>query len=613
MIWALLPVVFVIGLVRFWFSRLPTCPGGQTKPPIQDVLSNPDKIKYDIRNFDLPKVFGLKFKILIWLSYTRFGQYLVLPFLTRSSNLHRMGVVHMVDRPTYYPTPPTFSSPEDHTHSNQELLNGLVEKEVGITQKHFHLPSVSDFIRAFRSGKATPTSVAEQVLAAIEDSDKTTPPLRAIVQMSKPVVLAMAEASTRRWKEGKTLSLIDGVPVAIKEEFRCEPYEFRAGACYSSHLGQGVPESMIVQRLKAAGAVIIGISNMHEYGTGTLGSNPHPPHLTARNPYDPCCYTGGSSSGSASSVAAGFCPIAIGADGGGSIRIPAALCGIVGLKPTFGLVDSLGVMPKVFTMGACGPMTSSVLDAAITMAVIAQEREETRCLVSLEGLGQERLDGLRVGIYWDHFNHADQEMVTKCRAGLSCLQELGAELVDIKIPEMEDTRIAHTVGIGAEFANSLALDLDQHFHLLNLETHLLVGTSRTFSAFEYLNVQRQRTRAMDVLKALFEKVDVIATPATATPAPVIHSEALAQGVCDGQNSGKLMRFSFLANLTGIPGLVLPVGYTASGLPVGLQLMGAWYREQLLLKVGWALEQTGAFPIKKPKVFYDVISQEEKDQ
>lgn len=580
-------------------------PGAQIKPRIGEILSQPDKIEYGVRNFEVPKITGLKFKILMWLSYTRFGQYLVQPFIMKNSNMDLMRKCMIPEKPTYFPS--ALPDGEDHTQRNEELLNSLVEKVVMKKERaDFYFPTVSDYVRAFRSGNTTPIGVAKAILEAIAASDRANPPLRAVVQTDRAVVLAMASASTQRWREGNPLSLLDGVPVAIKEEFHCEPYTLYAGASYVPLMSKGVPESTIVQKLKCAGAVIIGITNMQEYGTGTLGSNPHPPHLTARNPYNPQHYTGGSSSGSAASVAAGFCPVAIGADGGGSIRIPAAVCGVVGLKPTFGLVDSLGILTKSFTVGASGPLTSSVLDMAITMSIIAQGRDDNKTRMSLMGIGEERLDGLRVGIYWDHFNHASKEVVAKCKAALSHLQKLGAELVDIKIPEMEECRIAHVVSIGSEFVSCLGLDLDCHYSEINLETHLLVGTSAAFSAIDYINAQKQKTRAIEALKSIFHDVDIIATPGSAITAPAIEPEAVPLGVMDGKSSAELMRFSFLGNLTGIPGLVLPVGYSTSGLPISLQLMAGWYEENLLLKVGWALEQTGAFPAKKPKVFYEVL-------
>ena len=607
MIWALLPVAFVIAVVRFWFARRLVCPGAKVKPKIEDILENPEKVKYDLADFDLPKVSGWTFKILIWLSYTRFGRYIISPILIKKSNLDRMKKVMIPESPTFYSTTPSLAPQKDHTLTNQAVLQKLIDEEVASENQHFHLPTVADYIRAFRSGRTTPTDVAEAILTAIANSDKADPPLRAVVQSNRSVVLAMASASTQRWKENKTLSMLDGVPVAIKEEIHCEPYEFRAGASYNPILSKGIPEASIVQKLKRAGAVIIGVTNMQEFGTGTLGSNPHPPHLTTRNPYNPQFYTGGSSSGSAASVAAGFCPIAIGADGGGSIRIPAATCGIVGLKPTFNLIDSFGGMPVQFSVGCVGPLASSILDTAVAMDIVSQETEGHKKLVSLEGLGECRVDGLKVGIFWDHFNHADKEIILKCKAALSRLQELGAELVDIFIPEMEDTRVSHTVSIGSEFASNLCMEVDHHFSELNLETHLLVGSSYSFSATEYVTAQKQRTRAIKTLEFLFKKVDVIATPATGCVAPRILPEATALGICDGKATGDLMRFSFLANMTGIPGLVVPVGYTASGLPIGLQLMGQWYQENVLLRAGWALEHSQAFPASKPQVFYDVIS------
>ena len=577
------------------------------KPKIEEVLQQED-VKYDLLSLQTPVVTGILFRVLIHLSYSRLGRYIVVPSLLRKSNMYRMGAVQMPEKPTYFPIPDMHVPLEDYSKPNNKILKECMEKEIKKTfNKDFHLPTVADYVRAYRSGKITPSEVAKNVLKAIADSDKADPPLRAIVQSDRDTVLAMAAASDRRWKEGKTLSYLDGVPVSIKEEYRCDPYEFRSGTTYVSDLTVGVPEAGCVQKLRAAGAVIIGVSNMHEYGTGTLGSNPHPSHLTGRNPYDPSRYAGGSSTGAAISVAAGFCPISIGGDGGGSIRVPASLCGTVGLKPTAGIVDASGHIPAVATVGVTGPLTSSVLDTAIAMNVISQEEGGGKTLVSLKGLGQLKLDGLKIGIYNDYFNDCDNEIALKCRAALSHLESLGAKLVDITIPELEDTRVAHVITIGCEFASALGLELDKRYSELNPETHLLVGTSSNFSGIDYVNSQRQRTRAMKILKSLFEKVDTIALPGSGCLPPVIRSGALSSGISDGTLSSKLMRYSFLANLTGVPGLVVPVGYTGSGLPINLQLIAPWYREDILLKTGLIMEQSGQFPAQKPRVFFDVFN------
>ena len=583
--------------------------------PIRQIMENPESIVYNVRNFTAPKVTGLLFKLLIRLSYTRFGRYVIVGPVMRKSNMDLMSGVFIPEKPSFIGPTPTPPLTEDQSQQNKELLQKLMEKAVDEKEGGFHLPTVADYVGAFRSGRCTPTEVAEAVLNAIEDSNKASPPLRAIIETSRDVVLAQANASTQRWKEGKTLSLLDGIPIAVKGEIHIEPYEFYAGASYVPEISQGVPESALVQKLKSSGAVIIGVANLQEFGAGTIGSNSNKNHLTARNPYNPQCYPGGSSSGSAACVAAGLCPVAVGADGGGSIRIPAGLCGVVGLKPTNGFLDHTGMFPQGHTLGTIGPLCSSILDAAITMDIFSKETDGAKKLISLKGLGEMRLEGLKVGIYWKYFEDADREVVRKCRAALSHLKSLGAEVVDIKIPELEESRIAHAITIISEFANSLGLDIDRHFDKITLESLLLIGVGFQFTAVEYLNAQKQRTRAIEAMKHIFNELncDVIITPATGLPAPRIPPEAVSMGISDAETSTALMRFCFLGNLTGLPSLVLPVGYTSSGLPVGLQVMGQWYKEGTLLKIGYALEKTGAFPAKKPQVYYDLIETASSEQ
>ena len=607
-------VVIVAGWMkwRFWFTRRPVCGGGKSpgevRPPIREVIRNLDDVEYDLGVMHVPKVTGRKLKFFAWLCYTRFGEIILGPRMKQNSNLDRMGGVYLPEAPTYYATPSTPPLTEDQSQPNKELLQKLLEKEVDDEKGEFRLPTVADYVGAFRSGRCTPTEVAEAVVNAIEDSNKASPPLRAIIETSRDVVLAQANASTQRWKEGKTLSLLDGVPVAVKGEYRVEPYDFYGGASFIPQLGNGVPEAALVEKLASSGAVIIGVANLQEFGAGTIGSNPNKNHLTARNPYNPQCYPGGSSSGSAVCVAAGLCPVALGTDGGGSIRIPAATCGVVGLKPTNRFMDSRGIMPLAYTVSGVGPLCASVLDAAIAMDILSKETEGEKKLLPLEGVGETKLKGVRVGIYWKFFTHADSEIVEKCKLAVVELQSLGATVVDITIPELDDCRVAHAISIMSEFVNSLAKDIDTHFSKIIPESHIVLSAGKSVSAMEYINAQKQRTRAIEVMKYFFNElnIDAILTPATAIPAPTISPADIPYGVIDSVKSTELMRFCFLGNLTGLPGLVLPVGYTSGGLPIGLQVMGQWYKEEILLKIGYALELTGAFPAKKPQVFYDLI-------
>lgn len=598
--------------LRYLFTRRPFCGGNsgscaERRPPIRDLLQTPALVKYELKSLHVPKVTGWRLKFLIRLSFTKFGRIFVSPFLFHRSNLDLLEGVYLPEKPMLYPTPAHPPLQGDHSAANRELLNSLVAADTPSTDS-FRLPTVADFIRAYKTSVCTPTAVAETVLDAIAKSNAMSPPLRGIIDSVRCVVLAMAAESTQRWKDGKPLSLLDGVPVAVKGEFNVESYAFHGGAAFVPELARGVPESALVRKLKEAGAVIIGISNLQEFGTGTLGSNPNKYHLTARNPYDPRCYAGGSSSGSAVSVAAGLCPVSLGSDGGGSIRIPSATCGVVGLKPTNRLMDLSGVLPVAYSVSACGPICSSVLDTAIATDILSREGHGEKNLLSLEGMGESRLDGLTAGIYWEHFEHADKEIVDKCKAAVDQLKSLGATIVEITIPELEEIRVAHMNTIIAEMGSAMSIDCDKHFDELNSETLLVASAALVTSSIAYINAQKQRARAVECLKYIFDtqKVDVIVTPATGCVAPVICSRADEAGVIDSECTSSLIRFSFLANLTGVPGLVLPVGYTDQGLPVGLQLMGRWYEERTLFKAAWALENSGAFPLQKPQVFYDAI-------
>ena len=417
--------------------------------------------------------------------------------------------------------------------------------------------------------------------------------------------MKLAEESAKRWKEGKPLSLLDGVPIAVKAEYKFDPFSFRAGATFKSVCSDIKESSVIAKRLLEAGAIMIGITNMQEFGTGVFGSNPHKEYLTARNPYNDGCYCGGSSSGSAAAVASGLCPIALGGDGGGSVRIPSSLCGVTGLKPTFRCLDSTGCMPQTFSVCSEGPLCSTSVDVAIAMSIMVPGGFDMSGLASFNDLS-----GLRIGVYKEYFNHADPQVVSLCRKALDTLVSLGAEVKDIVIPELEEAAIGHLLTISSEFMNSLAVDVDKHFDKFADETLLLLGCSTTNSAKEFINAQKQRTRCISIMKSLFEEVDVIATPTTGTVAPVIPPGAEKFGYGNAEISSKIMRFSPLANFTGIPGISIPVGLTnggkgeGGGLPVGILMQSHWNNEGLLLRVGRALEK--CIIMEKPPIYYDII-------
>ena len=582
---------------------------GQVRPLVRDVLGRPDLIRYDtgkIRGKSSKPVVlaGASLRVITWISHTPLGKFLFLSKGVKASNLDLLSGEYIPDQPTFYPSPPR--PLVDHTTSNQNTLQKLVDRLLSAIDNSdpSRLHSCLDFHRVYKTKQCTPVGVAERIISAIHDSNNVrSPPLRAIVDHDPNVILAMAHASAERWKKDQPLSLIDGVPVAVKGEFNVAPYDFHGGTTFVPNAATMQPECALVTKMREAGAVIIGVANLQEFCAGVMGSNPNRLHGMARNPHNVQHYCGGSSSGSAASVAAGLCPIALGADAGGSTRIPAALCGVVGLKPMNQLLDTTGSLSLSPTLGVPGLLCSSVMDAAIAMMVL-----EGGQVLDLKELGQTGLAGIKVGMYRDFFEHGNREVIALCNRAVERMKELGAEVVDVKIAEIREAMIGHSVTVMAEFTSSVQNDMDKHFDKLNAESRLAVAYSAATNSVDYLNAGKQRTRSIAFFKDLFGKVDLLVTPTVACTAPLFVPAYSSDGMIDVKATAQLVRFCILANVTGIPGIALPVDLSKDGLPVSLQLMAPWYQEGKLLTVAYALEKAGLVAKRPKDCFYDVLAQ-----
>ncbi len=345
---------------------------------------------------------------------------------------------------------------------------------------------------------------------------------------------------------------------------------------------------------------------MHEIGINPEGFNPH--YGTTRNPYGLDRHAGGSSGGSAAAVAAGLCPAAIGADGGGSIRIPAALNGIVGLKATFSRVSEFGAAPLTWTMGHLGPLAATVGDAALVYACIAgpdplDALTANQPAVTLDDWNNPDLSGLTIGIYAPWFEHASFPIVDGCRTALDSLTDAGAAIREIHLPGLDEMRIAQAATILAEMATAMAPWYDEHWSDLGPSTRVNLTVGRSLTAADYLQAQRIRTRAIATFRAAFEQVDVILTPATAVTAPeVLHEE----GWSDLGMVTELMRFVMPGNLTGLPAIAFPVGYDDNGMPIGMQAMSRAWDEHLLLRVAYTVEQ--ALIRQRPPLYFDILAE-----
>ncbi|HUS63314.1 MAG TPA: amidase [Kofleriaceae bacterium] len=470
-------------------------------------------------------------------------------------------------------------------------------------------PGFADLAAAFREGRRTPTDVVDATLAAIAASDRADPPLRAVLTVTAERARREAAAATLRWRAGAPLSPLDGVPVLIKDNLDVAGVRTTNGTALEFPLPRR--DAHVVERMSSAGAVIVGKANLHEIGAGTTGINPT--HGTARNPCDPARWCGGSSSGSASAVAAGLVPLSIGTDAGGSVRAPASFVGAVGLKPTFGRTSRIGMSILCDTLDHLGPITHSVADA--TAAFVA--------LSGLHATDDETWDqppppsyaaaaeaitlppgGMRIGVARHLFTHRRVEpAVAACVArAADALAAAGARLADVEIPDIETSLLVGLVLLAAEGPSGMEEILLAKRHRLGADTQILLHCGEHVSARDYLQAQRIRQQIRRGWLALFEQVDLVLTPSAGLPAQVIRKDAAATGELDEEVSSRAIACTFPCNLTGFPAVSVPCG-RVDDLPVGVQLCAPPWQELRALRAAAAVERTGLYRWRAPRRWY----------
>lgn len=469
----------------------------------------------------------------------------------------------------------------------------------------FRFPTVADYHAAYRSGSVTPLDVASSFFSQWETSERHERPLRAFISMRRDDIMAQAAASADRWKAGRPLSLFDGVPVAAKDEIDQAGYTTTVGTKIFADTPPAARDCTAVARLRAAGAVMVGKANMHEIGIGVSGYNEH--YGSARNPYHDLHHTGGSSAGPGCVVGAGLVPVSIGADGGGSIRLPASFCGTVGLKPTYGRISERGAAPLCWSLAYLGPLANCARDAALAYELMAgADAEDPHTLghvqPAIDPRAPRSLSGVTLGVYWPWFRHAQADVVAACERLLEQMCARGARLVEIEIPELELARLAQLVTITSEMTTALWPQMRDRLDDFGIETQLNLAIARASTASEYVHAQRVRTRAIAHVERALASCDAIVTPASGNTAPRIHPSGGA--VSDLSRTMETMRFAYLSNLTGHPAISFPAGYDAAGLPIGLQAIGKGWSEQLLLRLA-AFADT-VVKRRKPQRYYAPI-------
>ena len=537
---------------------------------------------YDIRSGTFPRLGTGALRLVARISETPVIGPLLVEKLKRDGGLTSIRDAAPNEVPTLFP----------HLDADDRPVAPLVHAGEPPAPRGFRFPGLDDYHAAFRDGRASPVDIAERFLAQHAASDRGPHPLRAMIAVNRNDLMAQATASAERWRSGKPLGLFDGVPVAIKDEMDVAGYPTTVGTKFIGR-EPAREDCGAAGRLRAAGALLVGKANMHEIGINVTGLNPH--WGTTRNPYNDHYHTGASSSGPATAVASGLVPVAIGADGGGSIRIPAALCGLVGIKATFGRVSEFGAYPLCWSLAYIGPIATSALDCARAYHVVAgADPRDPHSLghppVGLDEGVPGSLAGVRLGVFWPWFRDATPDVVERCEALLHALVDRGATLVEVDIPELEAQRVAHVVTITSEMASQMMRFLPGHRAEFGLDVRVNLAVARSWRAQEYVAAQRIRTRARAIWAGAFRDIDAIVTPTTGQVAPRIDERALPDGESDLTTTMRIMRFAFASNLTGHPAITIPAGYDRDALPVGLQAIGRPWGERLLFRLAAAAER-----------------------
>lgn len=456
--------------------------------------------------------------------------------------------------------------------------------------------SVLDYHGAFKAHRTTPARVLDAVFTAL---DALPPDLRVFASLdSRDALCAEADASGQRYRDGKQLSVFDGVPVAFKDMVPMSGVNCTRGTHPSWGTGPYVKDDVVMSTLRQSGAIVLGLTVMTEFGTTPLGYSLH--SQGPANAYDTQCYSGGSSSGSGLGAALGIFPVALGFDGGGSIRIPAAMQGVFGLKATWGriAVDDDCCTANV----AAGPMAGSAADAALFYEVIGppcaahfyQRLYGAWPLPPAHYSGFNRVDDLsdiRLGIFEEWFADCHPEVLARSREALAYLQERGAEVVPIKIPHLEIMALAHATNISMDFTLGHERQFFDDSKTLEPATRIQLALGGSMSGVEFLATGWVRGWSMDFFERLFdnERLSCIFTPTLATLPPRMPPAARYTGESNTTLSMELLKYIFPANLCGLPSISIPAGLSTDGLPIGVMVTAKHWDEHVCLRLANTLD------------------------
>lgn len=446
-----------------------------------------------------------------------------------------------------------------------------------------------------QSGQLSPVELTRAFLERIARYDGT---LQAYITVLSDQAMAAARTAEAEMLRGDYRGPLHGIPIALKDLYDTRGIRTTAS---SRVMAQRVPtqDATATARLAAAGAIVLGKLAMHEFALG--GPDPTCGFPLARNPWNLEHIPGGSSSGSGTAVAAGLCMGSLGSCTGGSIRGPAAYCSMVGLKPTYGRVSRHGVVPLSWTLDHCGPMTWTVEDAALMLQAIAgydpKDATSSRAPVpDYTTALKEDITGWRIGVprhfFFANDARIDRETLAAVETALQACASLGAHIEEVHIPMLDHAGAAQPVIMLSEaftYHERLLRQTPQEFGDM-VRARFRVGA--LFSSADYVQAQRVRHVLKRQCAQVLQRVDVLASPTMSSPAPAFAGT-------DAMSTARRPSFTGPYNLTGMPAISLPCGFTRAGLPIGLQIAGKPFDEPAVLRVAYAYQQHARWFEKRP--------------
>ena len=448
--------------------------------------------------------------------------------------------------------------------------------------------TLTESARRLRSGEVSSVELTQRCLSQIA---RLNPSLNAFLTVTAESALNSAKQADKELSDGHNRGLLHGLPVALKDVFCTQGIRTTAGSLlFENHIP--THDAAVTERLAQAGTVMPGKTGLHELAYGITSNNPH--FGAIRNPHDPTRIPGGSSGGSAAAVASGMVPAAMGSDTGGSIRIPASFCGIVGLKPTSGRVSRFGVLPLDFTLDHMGPLTRTVRDAALILDAIAghDPRDDSSSPRPTEPYlpgPDPSIRNLRIGrpenFYLEHVEPHVREAVDRV---FRQAESQGAEIIPITVPDIAALNVVARVILMSEASAVLAPYLDRR-ELFGPDVLALFDQGRLLPATDYINAQRLRRLMVQDYAKIWDKIDILITPTSPICAPMIGAATVTIDNVEEDTRMAATRFVRAFNLTGWPAISIPRGKSPEGLPIGAQLIAPPFRESSLLNAAACLE------------------------